>query len=147
MFSPFLVHYYLILRVTCIACRLLICNEVWDTTVKPIFNEIMIYFIVVLLLINFNSVAFYYFYFSIVLQYSNPETNTAAVRFIRSRKRSWTSAVRSTNLESILIFANCVVGTCSVLMWVSFYWEESYFWSTIMVTSSVGILLKVGNFS
>ena len=33
------------------------------------------------------------------------------------------SAVRSTNLGSILIFASCVVGTCSVLpgMWVCFF--------------------------
>ena len=42
----------------------------------------------------------------------------------------------STNFGSILIFASCVVGTRNIL-WVSFYWEVSYFLSTIMV--SVGI--------
>ena len=39
----------------------------------------------------------------------------------------------STNFRSILIFAICVVGTYNVLyqVRVSFYWEGSYFLSTI----------------
>ena len=44
----------------------------------------------------------------------------------------------STNFRSILIFTSCVVGTYNILLvWVGFYWEGSYFLSTIMV--SVGI--------
>ena len=46
----------------------------------------------------------------------------------------------STNFGSILIFASYVVGT----IWVSFYWEGSYFLSTIMV--SVGIFTLGGEF-
>ena len=50
----------------------------------------------------------------------------------------------STNFRSILIFASCVVGTRNILYGVSFYWEESFFLFTIMV--SVGIYTLGGEF-
>ena len=50
----------------------------------------------------------------------------------------------STNFRSILIFASCVVGTRNILYGLSFYWEESFFLFTIMV--SVGIYTLGGEF-
>ena len=69
---------------------------------------------------------------------------TYNVDFIKNISR--TSAVSSTNFRSILIFASCVVGTCTILyqVRVSCYWEGSYFLSTIMV--SVGIYTLGGEF-
>ena len=52
----------------------------------------------------------------------------------------------STNFRSILIFASCVVGTRNILrIWVIFYWEVSYFLSTIIMVS-VGIYTQGGEF-
>ena len=53
----------------------------------------------------------------------------------------------STNFRSVLIFASCVVGTRFIdyyIIWVIFYWDVSYFLSTIMV--SVGIYTLGGEF-
>ena len=55
-----------------------------------------------------------------------------------------TSAVNSTSFGSILIFASCVVGTCNILYGWVYYWEGSYFLSTIMV--SIGIFTLGGEF-
>ena len=50
----------------------------------------------------------------------------------------------STNFGSILIFASCVVGACNILYGWAFYWEGSYFLSTIII--NVGIFTLGGEF-